>query len=49
MSLSNGSKTEFSPEDSGMKVEKQCEIRAMKPGSSDKKYNDELETEENKG
>ena len=36
MSLSNGSETEFSPEDSGMKVEKQREIRAMKPGLSDK-------------
>ena len=30
-------------------TKKQREIRAMKPGSSDKKYNDELETEENKG
>ena len=36
MSLSNGSETEFSSEDSGMKVEKQREIRAMKPGLSDK-------------
>ena len=49
MSLSNGSETEFSQEDSRVKVEKQREIRAMEPGSSDKKYNDELETEENKG
>ena len=36
MSLSNGSETEFSHKDSGMIVEKQCEIRAMKPGPSDK-------------
>ena len=38
MSLSNGSETEFSPEDSGMKVEKQSEIRAMKPGLDEKQY-----------
>ena len=38
MSLSNGSETEFSPEDSGMKVEKQREIRAMKPDSVTKQY-----------
>ena len=36
MSISNGSETEFSSEDSGMKVEKQCENRTMKPGLSDK-------------
>jgi len=43
MSLSNGSIPEFSPEDSGMREEKQREIRAMKPGPSDKMIkNDEL-------
>ena len=36
MRLSNGSETEFSPDDSGMKVEKRREIRAMKPGPCDK-------------
>jgi len=36
LSLSNGSETEFSPEESRMKVEKQREIRAMKPGLDDK-------------
>ena len=35
MSLSNGSETEFSQEDSRVKVEKQREIRAMEPGLGD--------------
>jgi hypothetical protein len=40
---SNGSETESSKENSWMTVEKQREIRAMKPGPSDKMIkNDEL-------
>ncbi len=38
MSLSNGSETEFLPEDSGMKVEKQREIRAKSRDLVTKQY-----------